>query len=103
MPYQLHCVVPLQLDDATLLVLGAELGAEVDVELLIELVLALVARVDEVLDALEVLVDIALLVFTELLLVTVLLLTAVEQTVPVMVGFSATPPLVSPCTPKLTD
>ena len=28
---------------------------------------------------------------------------AVEQTLPVMVGFSATPPFLSPCTPKLTD
>jgi len=26
-----------------------------------------------------------------------------EQTLPVTTGFSATPPFLSPCTPKLTD
>ena len=34
---------------------------------------------------------------------TELLLTASEQTAPVITGFSAATPFLSPCTPKLTD
>ena len=95
MPYQLHCDVPLQADeateDATLLELGLELELELD-ELFIELELELIATLED---------D----VFTELdaLVTTELLVTVVEQTAPVIAGFSAAAPLVSPCTPKLTD
>ena len=96
MPYQLHCDAPLHADDArllelveaTLLELGLELEIALD-ELFIEL--ELVAKLDDV--------------FTELdtLVATELLVTAVEQTAPVIVGFSETVPFLSPCTPKLTD
>ncbi len=97
MPYQLHCVDPLQVDDALLVLVlttefELELFTELDVEAGVELEVTLE---DDVLLALEVLLE------TELLVV--LLLASVEQTAPVTIGFSATPPLVSPCTPKLTD
>jgi hypothetical protein len=103
-PYQLHCVA--QMDDATLLVLDVALdvAAEVALELFTELEVELATDVtldDEVLVALEVLLGTELLVFTEL--TELVLLVTVVQTDPVTIGFSATPPLVSPCTPKLTD
>lgn len=92
MPYQLHCA--LHADDATLLEEATllELGFELEVvaileELFTELELELGAILDD---------DLIELLATELLV-------TVAQTDPVTTGFSAAAPLVSPCTPKLTD
>jgi hypothetical protein len=79
-PYQLHCEVVAHAELCTELLVEV-VGTELDVftELLVE-----VAGEE-------------LVVATELLVVTV------EQTAPVIVGFSAAEPFLSPCTPKLTD
>ena len=82
MPYQLHCWTPV-------------------IELTVELATELLAT--EVFE-----LDTAELIATELfelatLLATELDVTAPEHTAPVITGFSATLPFLSPCTPKLTD
>jgi hypothetical protein len=91
----LHCA--LHADDATLLEEATllELGFELEVvaileELFIELEL-IELELGAILDD-----DLIELLATELLV-------TVAQTDPVTTGFSAAAPLVSPCTPKLTD
>lgn len=79
-PYQLHCDVVAQVEEATEEVVATEL--EVFTELLVE---------------------VATEVATELVVATELLVVTVEQTAPVMAGTSAAEPFLSPCTPKLTD
>jgi len=91
----LHCA--LHADDATLLEEATllELGFELEVVAILEelfaelelIALELGATLDD---------DLIELLATELLV-------TVEQTAPVTTGFSAAAPLVSPCTPKLTD
>lgn len=79
----MHCALVAQVDEAMLLELGFTL--ETEAELLTELVATL--------DG-----------FTELEEAAIeLLLVDVEHTDPEILGFSAFPPLVLPCTPKLTD
>jgi hypothetical protein len=90
-PYQLHCVAPLQADEATLLELGVTLEIALDDELFTELALELAIE-------LELGAKLEDEVFTELdaLVAAELLLATAEHIAPVIVGFSAATPLVSP-------
>lgn len=103
MPYQLHCEVVAQADELALVVVATELELDVlTLELMLVATDVLVAT--EVATELEVfaelLVDVA---GAELVVAAELLVIVVEHTAPVMVGFSAAEPFLSPCTPKLTD
>lgn len=71
-------------------------ATDVATELLVEVAGAELVVATELIVATELLV-VATLVATELLVVVV------EQTAPVIAGFSAAEPFLSPCTPKLTD
>jgi len=88
-PYQLHCDAP-HAEETVLdeLELGTELF-ELDEGVLLgteELTTELATELLELDDVVATELDVT-----------------VEHTAPVIVGFSAATPLVSPCTPKLTD
>jgi hypothetical protein len=96
-PYQLHCEVVAQADDELELTteLFDELELVVAAELFEELVLG--AELELGTELGDELFELEEVVATELLV-------TVEQTAPVIVGFSAAAVLfLSPCTPKLTD
>ena len=93
MPYQLHCDVVAQVDEPVLLLVVVATELELEV-----FTLELVLVATDV--ATELLVEVAT---AELVVATELLVVVVEHTAPVMVGFSAAEPFLSPCTPKLTD
>jgi hypothetical protein len=92
-PYQLHCEVVAQAEDATLLVVA---------ELVLLLVLVLLGTELEVEVFEEVTTDELVLVLTELLEL-VLEATTPLQALPVIVGTSALAPLLVPWKPNSTD
>lgn len=105
MPYQLHFDVDAQVEEEleVLTLVETELFDE------LELVVATELELGTELFELELVVATELELGTELFeleedVVATELLVAVEQTAPVIVGFSAAAVLfLSPCTPKLTD